>query len=71
MGGIFMIEFLSANIGTIIIALILIAVVTMIILKLKNDKKSGKSSCGCGCSGCPNSALCHGKPISETKEVLK
>ena len=66
-----MIEFLSANMGTIFVILILAAVVGMIILKLKKDKKSGKSSCGCGCGGCPNSALCHGKPISETKEMLK
>ena len=66
-----MIEFLAANIGTIVIILILSAVVGMIILKLKKGKKSGSFSCGCGCGGCPNSALCHGKPISETEEMLK
>ena len=66
-----MIEFLSANMGTIFVILILAAVVGMIILNLKKDKKSGKSSCGCGCGGCPNSALCHGKTISKTEEMLK
>ena len=55
-----MIEFLTANIGTIIVSLILIAVVTTIILNLKKDQKSESSSCGCGCGGCPNSAVCHG-----------
>jgi hypothetical protein len=24
------------------------------------DKKRGKSSCGCNCGCCPNSAACHG-----------
>ena len=55
-----MIDFLLQNIGTILIAVILAAVVIVIITKLKKDKKSGKSSCGCGCGGCPNSAMCHG-----------
>ena len=45
--------------ATVIISLILIAIVVSIIAKLKNDKKAGKSSCGCGCSSCPMSAECH------------
>ena len=68
-----MIGFLAANIGTIIIALILIAVVTLIILKMKNDKKSGRSSCGCGCGcgGCPNSALCHSNNDASHQESVQ
>lgn len=37
--------------GTILVAVILIAIVAAIIYKLVKDKKQGKSSCGgsCGC----------------------
>ena len=47
--------------ATVIISLILTAMVVSIIVKMKNDKKTGKSSCGCGCSSCPMSAECHKK----------
>ena len=54
---------LSANIGTIVVRVILIAAVALIVRKLLKDKKAGKSICGCsadgtcsghcaGCSGC-------------------
>lgn len=62
-----MIEFLSANMGTIFIIFILAAVVGMILLKLKKDKGSGRSSCGCGCGCCPNASLCRSGSISEKK----
>ncbi len=45
--------------ATVIISFILAAIVVSIIVKLKNDKKAGKSSCGCGCSSCPMSGECH------------
>ncbi|MDE6679545.1 MAG: FeoB-associated Cys-rich membrane protein, partial [Ruminococcus sp.] len=35
--------------GTIVTALILIAVIALIIFRMIKDKKDGKSSCGCGC----------------------
>lgn len=46
-------------IGTAIVALILIAIVGAVIIKMLSDKRKGKSSCGCNCGCCPNSALCH------------
>ncbi|MDE6502399.1 MAG: FeoB-associated Cys-rich membrane protein [Ruminococcus sp.] len=46
--------------GTIVTALILIAVIALIIFRMIKDKKDGKSSCGCGCEHCANSAHCHG-----------
>lgn len=46
--------------GSCIVAIILFAVLAAIIVKLIRDKHRGKSSCGCGCSGCPNASLCHG-----------
>ncbi len=55
-----MLEFLSQNIATIIISLVLAAVVGLIVAKLYKDKKAGKSSCGCKCSCCPNAGACHG-----------
>ena len=54
-----MINFLSENIGTIVVLLILVAIVAAIIYQMRKDKKSGKSTCGGNCSGCANSGACH------------
>lgn len=56
-----MLEWIMANIGTIIVALIVCAVVVAVAVKMVKDKKKGKSSCGCGCSSCPMSGKCHSK----------
>lgn len=56
-----MMEFLSENIATIIVCILLMAVVLLVISKLRKDKKAGKSACGCKCAGCPNASVCHGK----------
>ncbi len=52
---------ITANLGTIIVSLILILIVAAIVAKMLKDKKAGKSSCGCGCSGCAMSETCHKK----------
>ena len=54
-----MINFLVNNIGTIIVALIILIIVSLIITKLIRDKKKGKNSCGCGCENCPSAGICH------------
>ncbi|MEE1321205.1 MAG: FeoB-associated Cys-rich membrane protein [Acutalibacteraceae bacterium] len=55
-----MMEFLSANGGTIFVGAIVTAVIVAIVAKIKKDKKEGKScSCGCGCDGCPSAGMCH------------
>ena len=54
-----MFDWLSANIGTIMITLILIAVVAAIILVMRRDKKNGKSACGGNCGHCPMGGSCH------------
>ena len=54
-----MIEFLSANIGTIIVFIVLAVIVGAIIYKMYRDKKKGKSSCRCNCSSCPMANECH------------
>ena len=54
-----MLAWLSANIGTILITLILVCIVALIIVKMLGDKKKGKSSCGGNCGHCPISCSCH------------
>ena len=56
-----MAEWLAKNIGTIVISLILIGVVTLIVAGFIKKKKQGKSSCGCGCDHCAMSGSCHQK----------
>ena len=53
-----MLQFLQNNLGTIVVAAVLIALITLVIVKFVKDKKAGKSSCG-GCAGCPNAGHCH------------
>lgn len=46
---------------TIIISSIIGITVIAIIIKEIYDKKNGKSSCSCGCSGCALKDSCHSK----------
>lgn len=55
-----MLEFLLENIGTIVVLLIVIAIVSAIIICQIRAKKKGKTSCaGCGCSSCAMAEKCH------------
>lgn len=54
-----MIMWISQNISTIIICIVLAGAVAGIIIKMIKNKKNGKSSCGCGCSNCAMSEVCH------------
>ncbi|MCR5736117.1 MAG: FeoB-associated Cys-rich membrane protein [Eubacterium sp.] len=54
-----MISWILANMGSIIVSIILILIVGFILFKMIHDKKSGKSSCSSGCAGCPMSGKCH------------
>lgn len=56
-----MLAWICENIATIIITAVLLSVVIAIIIRLVKNKKKGKSSCGCGRSGCPMSGSCHSK----------
>lgn len=51
-----MLAWFSANLGTILISLLLIAAVGGIIRSMLRDKKSGKSTCGGNCACCKG---CH------------
>lgn len=54
-----MFAWLGANIGTILIVLVLALVVIGIIVKLRKDKKKGVSSCGGNCAHCAMHGACH------------
>ena len=54
-----MLEWLSANLATVLISAALLAVIAVIVVRLKKNKKSGKGSCGCGCSECAMRGMCH------------
>ena len=56
-----MFAWLSANIGTIIVCVILAIIVAAIIVKLRKDKKQGKPTCGCNCAHCAMHGACHPK----------
>ena len=56
-----MLSWLTANIGTVLITLLLIAVVVLIVVKLRRDKKRGVSSCGGNCAHCAMRGNCHQK----------
>ena len=58
-GVFYMLEFLSANLATILISLVLIAIVTAIIVSMVKNKKKGKSNCGCNCAHCAMADSCH------------
>ncbi len=57
-----MLTYLSANLGTIIVSLILIVIVAAIIRKLIIDKRNGISSCGGNCAHCKMCASCRKRP---------
>ena len=54
-----MIDFIVNNISTIAVFLALCIIVGLIIIKMVKNKKAGKKSCSCGCSGCPMKDTCH------------
>ncbi len=53
------IDWLIANIGTISVGALVVAVVTLVIALMVRDKKKGRSSCGCSCASCPMAGKCH------------
>ena len=56
-----MLQWISTNIGTILISLLLLTAVALIIRSMMRDKKQGKSSCGGNCAGCAACGACHNK----------
>lgn len=63
-----MLNFFSDNIGTIIVAAVLSVIIGAIVFSIIRNKKKGKNSCSCGCTGCAGCAMkdsCHPKKTSE------
>ena len=56
-----MLNWITANLSTIVVSAILLAIVTSISLHLIRQKKQGKSSCGGNCAGCAACGSCHNK----------
>lgn len=56
-----MLSWIAENIYTIIICIVLIAIVTSVTVNIIRNMRNGKTSCGCGCSGCPMKGSCHSK----------
>lgn len=52
-------EWFSANIGTILVLLIVCALVALVVRKMIRDRRKGKSSCGCNCAHCAMAGSCH------------
>ena len=61
-----MLQWLSTNLGTILICLALMAAVGCILRSLIRQKKQGKTSCGCGCAGCAMQGSCHSRGSEKT-----
>lgn len=53
-------DFILENLASIIVLIVVAVIVGAVVVKMIKDKKAGKSSCSCGCKGCPNSGNCHG-----------
>ena len=64
-----MLDWLSANIGNIVIIAVLLAIVALIIIKLVKDKKAGKTCSSCSSKGvCPHCGSCPScKPKNKTE----
>lgn len=56
-----MLSWILENGSTILVLLLLLTAVVLVIVKLLRDRKAGRSTCGCGCSGCPMSGSCQRK----------
>lgn len=63
-----MLTWISVNLGTIVVSLILIIVVSAVVFKMIKDKKSGISSCGGNCARCNMCAACRSPEKNTTSK---
>ncbi|MBR3036499.1 MAG: FeoB-associated Cys-rich membrane protein [Lachnospiraceae bacterium] len=52
-------EWFAQNIGTILVAVVLVVLVALVVRRLIKDKKAGKSTCGSNCAHCAMAGKCH------------
>lgn len=63
-----MFAWIMENMATIAISAGLIVVVAAIIVGMVRGRKKGKSSCGCGCAGCPAGGACAGQDACRSEK---
>lgn len=56
-----MFNVIVSNLSTILVGGLVAALLVLVAVKMIQNKKKGKSSCGCQCAGCPNAGACHPK----------
>ncbi|MBR3679508.1 MAG: FeoB-associated Cys-rich membrane protein [Oscillospiraceae bacterium] len=61
-----MFQWITENLASILVGLILLAAVLAAVCKIIRDRKSGRGSCGCGCSSCAMNGKCHMKSSDST-----
>lgn len=54
-----LIDWLIANIGSVLVGVVVLAVVALVIALMAKDKKKGKTGCSCGCESCAMAGKCH------------
>ena len=62
-----MLSWFEQNLGTIVISLILIGIVTLVTMGMIRDKKKGKASCCGGCAHCAMCGKCHKTAVGSEK----
>ena len=60
-----MLEWLYSNMANILIIAAVLGIVALVIFSMVRDKKTGRSSCGCGCANCAMAGKCH--PVAKKK----
>ncbi|MBP5262400.1 MAG: FeoB-associated Cys-rich membrane protein [Clostridiales bacterium] len=58
---------LSANWVSLLVIAVIIAAVILAVRSIIRDRRSGKGSCCCGCSGCAMADTCHKEKRQEKK----
>lgn len=60
-----MLQWLIANLGTILVCVVIAIVVVAAIRSLVKDKRKGKSTCGNNCAHCAMAGKCHPSQTSK------
>ena len=63
-----MADFFAVHWGTLLTGALVLAVVTLVVLKMAKDRKKGKKSCGCDCGSCSAAAGCHSAAARAPKD---
>lgn len=54
-----MLDFIVNYGGSVAVGAVVLAVIVLIIVKCVKDRRAGKTSCGCDCTGCAGCGCCH------------